>query len=233
MKKLAIFVEGQTELWFVDRFIRELIQLPKLHLVLKSAIGGGRMVRRFDVLRDTGAGPTAEFYIQIVNSGSDGRVGSDIRDAYDGLVKQGFCSIVGIRDVYPLPKADISKLRSGLRYRLKTNPVVVDFVLGIMEVEAWFLKEHSHFQRIHSAITVQRVAQELGFDPACDDMQDRPHPAADLHDVYALEGLAYTKSQAEVSRTLGALDVSMIYLSRGMGIPDLQQFVSVLDNFLS
>ena len=46
--------------------------------------------------------------------GSAIRVLSDIRDQYETLTNQGYRDIVGIRDVFPLPNADIPQIRADL-----------------------------------------------------------------------------------------------------------------------
>jgi hypothetical protein len=233
MKKMAIFVEGQTELYFVDRLLREIVDERKLQIVLIKATGGARSTRSFEVLEDSGGNTEKNFYIQIINSGTDNRVGSDIRDSYESLVRGGYSFIIGIRDVYPIPVTDIARLRIGLRYRLKTNPISVLFALGVMEVEAWFLAEHTHFQRVHPNLTVERINTELGFDPSTEDMQIRMHPASDLNGIYALEGLAYQKTRSQVQRTINVLDYADIYLSHRCKFPDVEMLIAKIDEFFA
>ena len=48
---------------------------------------------------------------------------------------------------------------------MKTKPIVVDFILSIMEIEAWFLAEHSHFAKIDPKITLEAIADKLKFNP--------------------------------------------------------------------
>ena len=46
MKKMAIFVEGETELRFIDRLIREIANEKNLRIVLERAFGGGARIAR-------------------------------------------------------------------------------------------------------------------------------------------------------------------------------------------
>jgi hypothetical protein len=234
MKKMAIFVEGLTELRFVDRLLREIVAERSLEIVHAKASGGARGSRRMlSVSAKTKAQAARKFFFLIVDSGTDNRVGSDIRDNYEAMAAQGFSSIVGIRDVRPdFSLAELPKLRRGLCYRLKTKPIQVLFVLGVMEIEAWFLAEHSHYSRVHPAITPLRIQADLGFDPICDDMQLRLNPAQDLNDSYALEGLAYKKKTAHIQRTIDALDYAAIYCDHPKKFPDVANFIIVLDAFL-
>jgi len=64
---------------------------------------------------------------------------------YDNLSKKDYSLIIGLRDVHPISRADIGKLEAGLPRFVKTKPIPVEFILSVMEVEAWFLAEHSHF----------------------------------------------------------------------------------------
>jgi hypothetical protein len=234
MKKMAIFVEGETELRFIDRLLREIANEKNLQIVLESAFGGSRNARTYKVVADSGSGSDKNFYIRIVNSGTDNRVGSDIRDNYEALMNASFSVIIGVRDVYPdFSLADLPNLRTGLRYRLRTKPISVDFVLGVMEIEAWFLAEYTHFSRIHPRLSVSRIAAMYGFDPSVDDMQLRDHPALDLHNAYSLESLAYKKTGSQIQRTVAALDYADMYLEHKTKFPDFAVFMRVIDQFFS
>lgn len=233
MKKMAIFVEGETELRFIDRLLREIANEKNLRILLERASGGARSVRTYDVVADSGGGFEKNFYIRIVNSGTDNRVGSDIRDNYEALMNANFNMIIGVRDVYPLLLSDLPNLRTGLRYRLRTKPISVDFVLGVMEIEAWFLAEHTHFSRIHPRLSASRIAALHGFDPSVDDMQMRTHPALDLHNAYSLEGFAYQKRGSQIERTVEALDYAEMYLEHKTKFPDFAVFMRVIDQFFS
>jgi hypothetical protein len=221
MKKLAIFVEGRTECVFVETLIGKLISEAKVQFaVFQTAGGSGKTPRRIRVLRQTPPNPAQEFYVQIMESHNDERVGSDIRDRYDELVGRDFVGIIGIRDAYPeVTLAEIPKLRIGFKYRMKTKPVDPLLVLGVMEVEAWFLAEHTHFSRIHKGLTADRICATFGFDPRTDDMQGRACPHDDLNKIYKLEKRAYRKNKKQRSRTIDALDFESIYLGNRSQFP--------------
>jgi hypothetical protein len=107
MKKMAIFVEGETESCFTDKLLREIANEKSLQILLVKASGGARSARIYTVIADSGSGSDKNFYIQIINSGTDNRISSDIRDNYEALMKAGFSVIIGIRDVFPLLIADL------------------------------------------------------------------------------------------------------------------------------
>lgn len=234
MKKLAIFVEGQTEQIFVERMVTEIVGTRCLQIELLSASGGGKSgARMFSQVRISPSAGDVTHFVLIVDCRSDGRVKSDIVERYDGLVASGYSQIIGIRDVYPqFNHSDIPRLRSGLSAGIKTNPINVIFTLGVMEVESWFLAEHTHFQRLNSRLTMQLIKAGLGFDPEKDDMQSRNNPASDLHDAYQLVGFAYTKRKDRVERTVDKLDYAHLYVEIRPRLPDLDNFIGAIETFL-
>ena len=52
-----------------------------------------------------------------------------------------------------------------------------------MEIEAWFLAEHTHFAKISPTITRDAIFSALRFDPEKDDLQARPTPADACRDL--------------------------------------------------
>ena len=234
MKKLVLYVEGHTESLFVENLIRLMVNGMKIRIARYKATGGRKKPRRIELISQMPPLPEQEYLIQIVESRGDERVGTDVRDNYEKLVQKGFSSIIAIRDVYPRHHfTNLSTLRRDLRYRLKTKPINPVFVLGVMEIEAWFLAEHTHFPKIHPNLTVERIKAAFRFDPSLDDMQARPCPHEDLHRIYQLEGLAYEKSTRKVQRTVGHLDYGIIYLELIEKFPDLKTLMESLDSFFT
>ncbi len=234
MKKLAVFVEGQTEQLFVEKLLEEAAGRNQIYIEKRQAFGGQSTKRKFKILHASVQNSNQKYFAQIVDCGADNRVKSDVVDRYDGLAAQGFDTIIAIRDVYPdVAYKDISTLRTGLRYKVKTRPLEVVFVLGVMELETWFISEHTHFQKIHPSLSPELIKTNLGFDPRTDDIQLRPHPADDLDKIYRLAGFPYTKNRNVVQRTVNVLDYERLYLELPARLPDLQALVKAIDQFLS
>jgi hypothetical protein len=80
MKKLAIFVEGQTERIFVERFIRLLVNETHLRVAVFQTSGGRNSPRRITIVHQDLPDPEQVYYIQIMESMNDERVGTDVRD---------------------------------------------------------------------------------------------------------------------------------------------------------
>ena len=168
--------------------------------------------RKIKVIYKTPEDKEQEFQVQIMESGNDDRVASDLRDTYDELVASGFELIIGIRDVRPGHTLDqVPLLRRASKFRMKTKPVDPLIVLAVLEVEAWFLAEHHHYQKIHPNLDCPRILAAFGFDPATGDMTARAAPNEDLHAIYQLEGLAYRKRGRHIERTVSVLNYEYVY----------------------
>src|SRR5688500_17500969 len=100
MRKIAIFVEGQTEMLFVDRLIQEIATETGLAVEHAEGIGGAVHARKIRILKQTTVQPHHRYYVLIVNSAGDSNVKSDVIERYYSLKRSGYSAIIGLRDVY-------------------------------------------------------------------------------------------------------------------------------------
>lgn len=232
MKKLAIFVEGNTELLFVDTLLNEIVGEHNI-LIEHRRIRGGKTTRRTMRLIDAISADTGQdYFVLLLDCGGDRLVKDRILEEHENLTKKDYTKIIGIRDVRPeFTRADIPKLESGLRKYIKTSLIPVEFVLSVMEIEAWFLAEFHHYPKIDPAITVAAIRANLGFDPEQDDMSQRSAPADDLDACYGIARKTYTKEDSGV--TVAALDYPFLYLELPNKIPYLKTLIDGIDSFLA
>lgn len=230
MNRLAIFVEGYTELIFVAKLIDEIA--GDRVLIEKRRIRGGGKARRASALLEANQPETGQrYYVLIFDCGGDRLVKPRVQEEHENLTKKGYQRIIGLRDVRPdYSHATISDLVLMLPKYIKTKLIPVEFILAVLEVEAWFLTEATHFSRVDAAITVAAIKEALKFDPENDDMQQRLTPADDLSRCYALGGKTYRKGDAQA--TVAALDFSIVYLEAVKKLPPLKRLVDVIDDFL-
>jgi hypothetical protein len=233
MIKLAVFVEGQTEQVFIEDLVRAVAGAKRVRIEKRKITGGTSCRRRMRLLEAVAVDLGQEYYVLIVDCGSYESVKSRIREEYDNLARADYKAVIALRDVYPIPRADIPRLRRQLPIYVKTSPIQVVFVLAVMEVEAWFLAEHTHFERIDPGLTIECIRAGVGFDPSTEDMEQRDNPAADLHAIYNLVGRNYSKSKSCVQRTVGVLDYARLYLELPDRCEPLRVLVSAIDTFLS
>lgn len=231
MRRLAIFVEGYTELLFADRIIQEIADKNKLVIEHRKIRGGRNVAKTYIDLQIPASTDGKTLYILIVDCGGDRVVSQRIREEQKYLTNAGYEKIIGLRDVYPdFKKTEIPKLRASANYGIKTSLVPVQIVFSVMEIEAWFLAEHNHFPLIDPAITVNAISNTLGFNPELDVMSDREAPADDMVAAYNIGGKAYVKGAAE--STIAKLNYDYMYVDLKERVPDLAEFVDAIDAFV-
>src|SRR5262245_51035946 len=143
MDKLAVFVEGQTEQIFVQKLILEMAGSRKIHIDTVHGYGGAIHPRAFVEVQAHRPDPAKRYYVIIYDSGTDSRVLSDVREHYPTLIDQGYKDIVALRDVHPQTAADIPTIRSEFDKYVQKRPIHPLLALAVMEIESWFIGEHS------------------------------------------------------------------------------------------
>ena len=168
MNKLAVFVEGYTEVLFVEKLIAEIAGNNKVVIDHREIRGGSASRRTFARIRASKMEGDEKYFVMIVDCGGDSLVKTRIMEEHENLTNGGYSKIIGIRDVRPdFTHADIPRLEAGLAKHIKTSLIPVEFILAVMEIEAWFLAEVSHFAKIDPGITVGsrvRLVEETGDD---------------------------------------------------------------------
>jgi hypothetical protein len=232
MNRLAVFVEGYTEVVFVEKLIEEVAGMKNV-LIERRLIRGGSTTRRTMRLITAARQRTGEqYYVLIYDCGGDDPVKTRILEEHSNLTKKGYSAILGLRDVRPkFSHADIPKLEADLPKYVKTSLIPVTFIPAIMEIEAWFLAETTHYQRIDPAITLAAIKTTLGFDPENDDMEHRLEPADDLNNCYQIGGKQYVKHKAQ--DTINALDYALIYLQFPRKCKYVARLMGCIEKFLA
>jgi hypothetical protein len=231
MNRLAVFVEGYTEIVFVEKIVEEIAGIGNVIIEQKRIRGGARVPRRITQIKAVRPNTGQQYYVLLFDCGGDEQVKSRIQEEHRNLTEKGYSSIIGIRDVRPnFTYEEVPRLKINISKYIKTSLAPVTFILSIMEIEAWFLAETSHFQEIDSSITLPAIKNILGFDPENDDMELRPNPAEDLNACYEIGGKTYKKDQTET--TVNKLDYDNIYLNVSKKYEYMNQLVTCIDDFL-
>lgn len=235
MKKMAIFVEGLTELIFVERLLKEIIGDNKL--IIQTEIGEGGSSRNkprlYRIIKGQNPRIGAEFYVLIVNCGSDTKVVSDIRDRREGLKNGGFQSIVGIRDVYPnIKRSDIQKSIHLMEKRVAIQDITVKIIFAIMEIETFFILDGSHFLKTDDRLTSDFIKINIGFDPQTDDIEARDKPSVDLDRIYRLVGSSYEKSESAITEIVSKLDYDYLVRTAVNRSGSLKYLVDTIQSFI-
>lgn len=231
MKRLAIFVEGQTEQLFVTKLLKEIAGENHINIIQEKYISNGG-VRSITLIDAVSATNEKKYYVIIRDCGGDSRVKSDIVDGCEKLYQKGYGEIIGLLDVYPKDREDIPKYETGLKFGVPTKYLPISIYLAVMEIEAWFMGEATHFEKIHPALTKELIFDTFGFDPFLENMEMRDHPANDLNKIYKLVGLAYTKKKKNTQRTVDSIDYERLYIDGKIKMESLGKFIEHIDSFL-
>jgi hypothetical protein len=224
MNKVAIFVEGDTELIFIAKLLEEVAGYGRIHLKLFTQHGS-----HFHFSGTRGPSDGVEYEIHLMNCRGDGGVKSFIQERMNNLISKGFSTILGLRDVYPSRITDIERFELGLAVGLETDKAHVKICLAVREVEAWFLNEDTHYKKIDEILTSGKIKNDCGFDPVIDLAQDIQSPYLLLQSIYRLGGFLYNKDQDSINRIVSALDMSHMYCSVRERSESLDKFLDELD----
>lgn len=229
-RRLAVFVEGMTEQVFMQRLLLELAGQNNVQINLIEVRGSSsaRLISMEGVSDNE-----TRYYAIICDCGADNSVASDIRDNYDRLSSSGFVMVLGLRDVFPRPSAEIPQIRDAIQSILPKGSVPVHVVLAVREIEAWFIVEDRHFQQINPNLTPVIIRDNLGIDTTSVVAENIQQPARLLDQAYRLVGRAYGKRRSHVQQTVGALDYARMYVDLRSRVSALDELCGHVDRFLS
>ena len=232
-KKLAIFVEGQTERILITRLLQEIAGYKKVSVEVYQ-VRGDKANRKIQPLKSNLI-EVAPFFILLYDCGCDSHVLSDIKKQHNSLTNNGYEKILGLRDLYPEPLENRTKVENGIKGFLKTfqkNGIPISMILVIMEIEAWFLGEYSFLTKIDSCLTSKFILDNLGFDLNALDVEQIPHPSEALNKIYQLIQRSYDKSETTVEEIASLLNYEFMYLHLVDKIKQLKQLIDAINLFL-
>ena len=233
-KKLAIFVEGQTERILITRLLQEIAGYKKVSVEVYQ-VRGDKANRKIQPLKSNLI-EVAPFFILLYDCGCDSHVLSDIKKQHNSLTNNGYEKILGLRDLYPEPLKNRTQVENGIKGFLKTlrqkNGIPISMILVIMEIEAWFLGEYSFLTKIDSCLTSNFILHNLGFDLNALDVEQIPHPSEALNKIYQLIQRSYHKSETTVEEIASLLNYEFMYLHLVDKIKQLKQLIDAINLFL-
>jgi hypothetical protein len=229
MRKLALFVEGETEVAFTERLLSEVANQADI-VIDVTTIGS---IQRTPIVQSpySSRSSNPRFYALIYNCGTDDRVLTEIADRLDGLREGGYGLVLGLRDVFPETASRHEALATAAHKLLSKAPIRAELVFAIREIEAWFIAEWSHFSRVDSRLTRTHIQSKLGIDVATVDVEAVPHPSKLMGQIYAIVSRRYRKGRFKQRLTLSAIDFDEIYLACPSRAKALSRFVSLITQF--
>lgn len=215
MKKVAIFVEGQTEKIFVTELLRHLYGYENVDVVDAQSRGKKRFVQL------KAPKPHYSYYFLIVDAGAGNKVTSDVLENCSNMRKNGYAKVLGLRDLFPNKHGDKGKVLHAIEASIAQRNIPSEFckiILAIMETEAWFLADHHLFGKIDGSLTPDRIHRELQYDLQRDDPEIAyEHPAKVIEKIYGLAGKTYGKHEKDAYQLANAMDYKRLRLEAREG----------------
>ena len=229
MRKIAVFVEGQTEMILLRRLLEELAGKKNIVFEVKNFVSD----RYAELAAAPPDGDGLGYYALLFDCRGETNVKTTIRDRLQSLREAGYAYVVGLRDLYPMKIDELPRLRLGVSQGIPPMPFPVEIVIAVHEVEAWFLQEATHYERISPELHPDRFSPVIGFDPRSNRAEDVYHAAGLLDTIYRIAGRAYKKRCASVQRTVDALDPERLCIDVPILSPSFGRLLQILDAYLS
>ena len=241
-RKIAIFVEGDTELVFVRHFLNTWYNYDANLLGFECYKLQSN--NKYTVPYSIGSRNSENFY-EIIIVGNDNSVLSKMLTRAEELGNSGFSSIIGLRDMFCdkyhqasshgrevstfLNAKFISAAQKVISQSQLSNKQDIHLYFAIMEIEAWLLGMNRLPMVIDSSLTATSIIESLGIDLSQDPEMSIYHPAVVLNSIYNLNGKTYGKHTDDAEGVISQLlreDFEQLYSSGKC--QSFQQFVNAI-----
>ena len=234
MKKIAFFVEGQTEQIFISEFLNQFFSEHKK--VIKT-----RQMRKLHgnvSIESITTNEPKDYFIVIYDCGTDGKVKSDILENSQKFKESGFYYIIGLQDFFnPQRKktgVTVQQLKKGLNFGLD-QVIPTEIFLAVQEIEAWFIAEENHYEAILPDFSLDSINAIAGINIKTDDSEKISHPAVLLDKIYKAGGRTsgYSKNEHIVRDIVRRLDFTNLYLNVRKRNNSLNELLTCLDGLIT
>jgi hypothetical protein len=229
VKKIAIFVEGQTERIFMVRFLSEYLGDKKIEIRIEKNLGN-RGVKYMGMRKN----PYAEFYILVYDVGGDSNVVSAVKERAEKMINRaGYSWLLALRDLYPNLREEKNRVIAAFKQIFERYPYSsqLRLILAIMEIEAWFLVDYNLFEKIHPFATLKNIKDRLNIDLAEDDPESYNHPSEVIKDIFGLFAEKYKKREKQAHKIAANIDYHFLICSDEVlnKISSFHYFIKCLD----
>lgn len=228
-RKIAFFVEGQTEAILIKE------------MIFKYLGHQGIRIERFQIHGDsfyevgaTGTPPDeTNIQILIMDCQGDGRVVSAIKERQSGLASAGFSNVIGVRDLYPADKGLVEEIEQDMADYLQGCAVPARVFLAIMEIEAWLMSDPNFFQSLDANLDTATIADVLKTSPEALDVESVKHPARLIDDLLKRVGRTYRKRERDAYQIVNAVNLDTLFLDGRTRSASLDSFVTHFEGAFS
>ncbi len=212
MKKIAFFVEGQTERILIEKLIENFFSYPDYDIKSSQLIGDRLRIVRKPYKKDA-----TEYFFFIFDVMGDGLL-SAIVERSNGLFIKGYSKIFGIRDLFPKKRDEKRTILSLINKKLKEqdNYNNIFVIISVMEIEAWFLIDTKLFERINPILAPRYIFDKLNIDLTIQDTEKYSHPAETINKILSLIGEKYNKKEKQTYAIAHRLDYTKLICDDNM-----------------
>ena len=215
MKKIAIFVEGQTELIVVREYLLKWFDYQNIEIECRTLFSDDK----FHSAEYDYSTPNPNYHFQIINVGNDNAVLSRILKREKYMWNAGYEKIIGLRDLYSKEYRETSSIidksvnemfinaKAEVIMQRASKPDKIKMCFAIMETEAWFLGLHEIFEKIDNQLTNDFIFNQLAIDLENTDPENAIfHPSTLLEQIYSLIGGNYQKHKGDIETLVHHFD---------------------------
>ena len=209
MKKIAIFVEGQSEQIFVRDLLLKVFDNSKLsfHCVKLYADEMQKAPYHYNIGQ-----PHVKVHFLVIDASNDKKVLSAIQEREKHLFKKGYDKVLGLRDMYSEEYRKRSTIindkviKNFINGAMKTIslmscPEKTYLYYAIMELEAWFLGMYNLFCKIDNTLNIDYIKDKMGYNLNEINPQNEFYkPSDELDKIFKLVELQYKKRSNEVNK---------------------------------
>jgi hypothetical protein len=214
MKKVAVFVEGQAEQLFVRELLVRMYQYTNIGIECYSLRSNILSPTSHHYPDDESSRRTQDNFYTVINAEGDNAVASAIRRRIEGLYKQNYKKVIGLRDMFcdeyhkqtqnRQIKQEINNFfitKQNETKALLPHSDIVSLFFAIMEVEAWFLGLPTFFTKINPVWTIEFIKEKSRIDISPDPEKTFYHPAEVINNIYKSldNSRSYKKHETDVS----------------------------------
>lgn len=214
--RIAVYVEGQTELIFIREFLRKWYDYDISKIGFKCY---QLLSERTDETEFSFGNQNSDRFYIIVNAGGDNKALSKALDNANRHRNVGFDRVIVLRDMY-------SDQYTKSQYGQTIDPILNNYFINIaqkkiddnnlngyvschfaiMEIEAWILGMGWYLEKIDNALTQEYLLKELELDLDSDPETSEYHPAKRLTGIYNNIGRVYDKHKHDVNSIMSHLE---------------------------
>jgi hypothetical protein len=233
MKKIAVFVEGQTESIFLSEMIKQIFGEKNVVIKTHRMRQTYGKVRTETITTDT----QEEYFFLIFDCGTDGKVKSNIIDNYDKLQQKDYQQIIGLQDLFNPQRMkkdfDNEKFKKNSNNGLPTE-IPTKIYFAIQEIEAWFMAEEKHYSAISPDLSMEVINSIAGINIQVETTEKIRHPSVVLDVIYKRGGRkhGYSKNEYAVKDIVSKLDYENLYLNVRNRNNSLNELLTCLDGLI-